>query len=344
MKKKLVWRRKTDHIFKMTTPTGFYQFANGTTPNKKFGYSIDDQARALILALFLYHENKQNKYLNLAKIYLNFIARAQRTDGLFHNFANAEGRFIDSVGSQDCFGRTIWALGVCMRFGTKNMKQKAKKIFNKAKKKIAKLRYIRSKAYALLGILFIIEEEKNDELEKVGLSLANFMIRKFKANSRGSWQFFEDRLIYANAILPYALLSAFDFNHNQEYKKIGLSSFNFLDKTCRSKGLPAPIGFDGWYKRGGKKALFGQQPIDVCDMILAAEKAFSLTQDKKYIKIMKDWFAWFFGNNVANLVLWDQKTGGCHDGILSQGLNPNEGAESTICFHLSAQAMKNFKK
>jgi len=335
MKNKFLFIKKIDHVFDMTTDVGFWQFAKGVSPDTSYGYSIDDQARALILVLFLYQRKKERKFLNLAKIYLNFIKKAQRNDGYFHNFADAKGKFIDNIGSQDSFGRATWALGVCHNHGTKTLIEKSLKIFKKAKIRIKNLRYIRSKAYAMLGLLHFYKNSEDSEIEIILHSFASYMIKKYRKTSTGNWRFFENKLIYANAILPYSLLCYSEAFSSEETAEIGLESFNFLDKTCRSKGLPAPIGNKGWYEKGSKKIFFDPQPIDVCDMILAAGKAYDLTGDKKYFKIASEWFAWFFGRNIHNSVFYDLETGGCHDGIRSHKLNPDEGAESTICFHLA---------
>ncbi|MBU2595554.1 glycosyltransferase [Patescibacteria group bacterium] len=327
----------------MTSRIGIYQFASGTTPDKNYGYSIDDQTRALILALFLYHQKNERRHLKLARIYLNFIERAQLKDGRFHNFADFKGRFIDRVGSEDCFGRTIWALGVCQCYGPRDIKQRAEKIFKKSKSKIKKLRYIRSKAYASLGLIEIFREKKESEIKEELKRITQYLIKKFKESSSLNWSFFEDKLIYANAILPLALLSIFEVSGNQEELNPGLKSLDFLNRVCRIKGFPAPIGFEGWYPRGQKKAQFGQQPIDVCDMVLAAIKAYELTGEKKYSQMAKDWFSWFLGNNIYQLEMYDPKTGGCFDGIFKTGINPNQGAESTICFHLANLEISNLK-
>lgn len=336
--------KKTDHIFAMTTKIGFWQFAKKTSPDLSFGYSIDDQARALILVLFLYKKTKAKKYLHLSKIYLSFIEKAQRPDGFFHNFADMKGKFIDNIGSQDCFGRTIWALGTCQLFGTKEIKERAGKIFAKAKNNLRKLRYIRSRAYALLGLLQFDQKNQDEKIKKITKNFADNMVKRFNQSSDSRWKFFERKLIYANAILPYALLCAHQLFKKEEYLAVGLESLDFLDRICRHKKYPAPVGFEGWYEKGKKGALFGQQPIDVCDMILAAAKAFYLTKEEKYFKMAIRWFSWFFGNNVYRLTIYDKKTGGCRDGILKDGINSNEGAESTICFHLANLEIADLNK
>lgn len=334
---------KTDHVFSLTNQIGIYQFACGTIPDKSYGYSIDDQARALILALFLYQQKKQKKYLKLSHIYLDFIDRAQLEDGRFHNFADFRGRFTDRVGSEDSFGRTIWALGACQRYGPEDIKQKAERIFEKSRLKIKKLRYIRSKAYAALGLVMIYQAKKNLEIKEELTRITKYLAKKFKENSSGRWQFFENKLIYANAILPFTLLSIFGTSGSQEGLNQALKSLDFLNRVCRVKGFPAPIGFESWYPRGGKKSPFGQQPIDVSDMVLAAVKAFEITKEKKYWQMAKDWFSWFLGNNIYHLKMYDAKTGGCYDGIFKTGLNPNQGAESTICFHLANLEISKLK-
>ena len=177
MKQFYLSKKKTDHIFSMTTDIGFWQFAKGSSPDLEYGYSIDDQTRALILALFLYKKTGQKKFLALAKVYLNFVKRAQRPEGYFHNYANDKGKFIDRIGSQDCLGRAVWALGTGLDLGTKGTKATARKVYKKAKGNLKNLRYIRSKAYATLGLLSIHKAEKDEEAGEIAKNFADFICK-----------------------------------------------------------------------------------------------------------------------------------------------------------------------
>ena len=47
-------------------------------------------------------------------------------------------------------------------------------------------------------------------------------------------------------------------------------------------------------------------------------------------------FEWFLGRNSLQKPLYDFATGGCSDGLGSEALNQNEGAESTLAFHRAA--------
>jgi len=333
-----------NHIYQMTSKIGFYQFAKGSTPDLKFGYSIDDQARALILAIEIYRQSGDKKFLKLAEIYLNFIKQAQLPSGFFHNFADKDGKFIDRIGSMDSFSRTIWALGFTISKNIPKLSSRAQIIWEKSSKNIKIFKHIRPIAFSLLGLCYYIKVRPEKKFKKLLENLSESLIKKYKENSQKNWNWFEKKLVYSNAIIPYSLLCAYEILKKEQYKKIAQESLDFLNKTCKVKDKPAPIGFEGWFPRNGQKAIFGQQPIDAADMVLANVKAFQITKDKKYKIKAQFWFSWFFGNNLLNKPLYNKKSGGCFDGLFKDKVNPNQGAESTILFHLANQEIKNLEK
>jgi len=335
---------KFDHILKMTSRIGFYQFAKITSPDFRFGYSLDDQARALILAIKLYQNTDQSKFKKIAKIYLRFILRAQMASGLFHNFANQKGEFVDNIGSEDCFGRVIWALGYTIYSNISQFKNRALKIWQKAAKNLDSIEPLRSRSFIILGLYYYLKKNPEEKYLNIFKKIADSVISDYQKNSTKDWQWFENALFYSNAIIPYSLFKAYQIIKNQIYFGTAVKSLNFLNQICREDGKPAPIGSDGWYLRGKKKALFRQQPIDVADMVLANSEAFYLTQEEKYSSQAQFWFSWFLGNNLLGKKLYNPEDGGCRDGLFSDQLNPNQGAESTILFQLANLALKDLER
>lgn len=319
------------YIQNMTTELGMVQHAKLDVPDLRFGYSIDDQSRALI-AIWKYCMLFDNvkKYKNLIQIYLKFIDSAAQKDKYFHNFMDQEGNFIDEEGSEDSYGRTMWSLGYVAGNDKilPGLARKAKKIFYEHLGKSSNLHYIRAKAYVLLGLCHLKE---NKQIEIV----ANQIVNEFNKNHTLGWQWFEDGLFFANAIIPYTLARVYKLTKNKKYLDVAIKSFKFLDRECRYKNIPAPIGQDGWYTKNGKKALFDQQAIDAADMVLCAVAIYGNTKQKKYIDIACDWFGWFYGNNIHKINLYDYATGGCYDGITKEGVNLNEGAESVLVYLLA---------
>ncbi len=334
------------HLVRLTTDIGIYQHAKNHTPDPKNGYSIDDNARALIVALKYYKLFNNDLLIKLAKIYLNFINKAQLKNGWFHNYASEKGQFFDKKGSFDNFGRAIWALGYTLS-QTKtasNFKNGAKilpstkilgldkamvlGLFQKSYPLIFKLKFSRPKAFCLLGLYYL------EDKEAVKL-LARDLVRDYKQNSNNSWFWFEEKLTYANGILPLALFLAYNLVGDKNYLKVALSSLKFLLKTCQYQGIPAPIGQKGWYYKDKKRAYFDQQCIDVADMVLANITAYKITNDEYYKNEAFKWFSWFFGNNMAGKLMYNAKTGGLYDGLKLNNINKNQGAESIICYLLA---------
>ncbi len=323
-----------NHIYNLTTQKGLYQHCRFNEPDKKFGYSIDDNARAIIVAYQYYELFKDQKVLDLAKIYFRYIDRAQMESGFFHNFSSSAGNFIDLCGSQDSQGRTIWALGYMVGKADidPELAKKAKKVMDNFKFDLRSIKYERARAFSLLGYFYAGDEIKVKRI-------ADKLTRKYAKHETETWHWFENHLTYSNAIMPFAMLQAFKMTGREDYKNVGLKSLKFLNTKCLVDGIPAPIGQNGWYMKGQKKALYDQQVVDVCDMILANIKAFEVTNEKKYMKTANLWWSWFFGNNTNNMSLINEETQGIFDGLTHNGINLNQGAESIVCYLLSYLAM-----
>jgi uncharacterized protein YyaL (SSP411 family) len=337
------------HFQRLTTKFGIMQHATKNIPNKKFGYCIDDNARALIVSILAYQKYQKKKFFDLENRYLNFIKFMQKPDGNFHNFLSYNLRFQDDNGSEDSFGRTVWALGFAIKNSNdQKIIKDAIKIFLSAKNHVKNLNSIRAKSFALLGLVYFYMSLKDiktlNEIKKIADEISII----YQKNKSKNWKWFENFLTYANALIPYSLLMTFQVTKNKKYLKIGNESFDFLLDVCQENGIPTPIGYKGWYFKGKKKSIYGQQPIDPAWMVITTCKALEITKNKKYATSAMFWFSWFWGNNIIKKVMVNNKTGGIFDGIEITKVNPNQGAESTIIYLIATlilqKTYKDFQK
>lgn len=307
-------------IKQLTSRWGVYQHGNLGKPDPKFGYAIDDQARALIVA----HEFGDKC---LEKIYLDFILSAIKNKDPYHYFYDKNGEIIPDTKikcSEDALGMVVWAL---MKVGYGGDLQF---IFDKARE----WSHPRSIAYVIMGLL----EKKKSVIEDV---LTNRLISFFK--EEGEWKWFGDSLTYGNALLPWVLWKRGLKRNDKRATAIAEATTKFLIDCCQDQGIPFPIGCKGWYKKGGIKNKYDQQPVDVGYMICCLEQAYLATSDKYYLDWASKWWRWFFGNNIKGVRLID-KNGACFDAVTSKknGVNLNQGAESNISFlmaYLSAKRL-----
>ena len=142
-------------------------------------------------------------------------------------------------------------------------------------------------------------------------------------------------LFRSNAMLPLALLNAFEVTQQEEYQVVAFESMAFLESKVFYNDTLRPIGNEGWHKRGGPIAQFDQQGIDAMAMVLFYQQAFRLTGEEVYQERMYKCYQWFLGNNDLGLPLYDSSTGGCADGLHVEGINLNQGAESTLAYWIS---------
>jgi glycosyltransferase involved in cell wall biosynthesis len=325
------------HIDRLTNQVGILQHATYSLPNYKEGYCLDDNARALLVTLLAQHDFADKRLDRRISTYLSYIYYHQREDGLFHNFMNFQHSFLDEVGSEDSFGRTMWALGVLLR-ETKltSYYQLGHELFFRAVPNFGQLRSNRAIAYTVLGIAEYLHHQSNDEVMiELMRTLIGKLVQEYEASSDEHWQWFEPVLAYDNAILPYALLTAYPFLNDETIKQLGLSTLKFLESITVQNGALSLVGNQEWAKQGKHISKFGQQPLDVTAMVFMYREAFRLTNKKVYFTRMIASFRWFLGENDLRLGLYDEETKGCCDGLESYGINRNQGAESTLCFYLA---------
>ena len=328
-------RLKLDHLHNMTDETGMFQHAIFTVPNYAHGYTTDDNARALLVSALL-DELGNNEGLKLSSRYLAFLGYAFNSKTRhFRNFMDYQRNWLEEKGSDDSHGRALWALGTVLnRCSIPAQNGIAAWLFEQTLPSILLTTSPRAWAFALIGIYEYSQKYEGDSRAgRVQDELAGRLLKLYQSNRSEEWHWFEKELSYCNAALPHALLTCGKSIPNKTMTDAGLESLNWLAELQRSsKRHFVPIGSNGFYKQGGKRARFDQQPVEAQAMVSACLEAFRITEDKQWNREARRAFDWFLGHNDLNLPIYDPITGGCRDGLHSDRLNENQGAESTLAF------------
>jgi len=272
-----------------------------------------------------------------------FIMGSQREDGRFRNFMSFDRHWLEDVGSSDSQGRALWALGYCLRHTEDaGMRDAAiwmiERMFNHTPQLVSP----RSIAFALHGLAEVHKaaharsHSSSLDVENLLKRYADDLVTLFEHNNRSDWHWFEDSLTYANATLSHALLVAYDVLHDERYRTVGKISLDFLSNLMFRNEQLDLIGQDGWYSRGSVRASFDQQPIDAQCMVETLLCAHQVLKKPQYATWATYALEWFYGRNRHGLMMYDEASGGCHDGLTLTGVNANQGAESTLA-HLLAR-------
>jgi glycosyltransferase involved in cell wall biosynthesis len=325
------------HVLRLTDDTGIVQHAKYGIPNLKEGYCLDDNARALIMALMAYERNNSKEAFELLPVYLSYIHYMQTEDGNFRNFLSFNRQYLDEVGSEDSFGRTIWALGYLIGCTSRNSyREFATEIFHKSFPHFKALHHLRGMANTIIGISLYLKVFPTDEgMVNEMTRLTGLLVDAYEKEHGEDWEWFQESMTYDNAILPLALLHSCEITGNEMVKKIALKTMAFLDKLTLANGYLSPVGNDGWYYRGGVFPTFDQQAIETMAMVLMHFQAYQIFRKPEYIEKMFLSYRWFLGENTLRAPLYDHDTKGCCDGLLPTGINRNQGAESTLAYLIS---------
>ncbi|MDB5232414.1 MAG: group 1 glycosyl transferase [Chitinophagaceae bacterium] len=325
------------HINNLTDDTGMIQHALFSTPNRKEGYCIDDNARALLLSVWACKDKKNTTAIRVLPIYLSFIHYMQTEDGYFRNFMNYTKSIDEVRGSEDSFGRTMMALGYLINEGNPHLMVKTGiQIFAKAFPHVEQLVSPRAIANSIIGLCQFVKYNYPDDVKSRTISvLSDKLVAMYEQNNAKDWHWFESVLTYDNAILPLALLSAWEITQDENCLNIAFEALEFLESKTFHKEIFRPIGNLGWHTKDGPSAQFDQQGIDVMAMVLCYQQAYRNTRESKYLDRMYKTYQWFLGANDLGVALYDRSTGGCADGLHSKGINLNQGAESTLAYWIS---------
>lgn len=329
-----------DHLEKLTDDTGLYQHAKYIIPNREYGYCTDDNARAVIAMTKYYAQYPEPRSLQLLDTYLSFIIHSQNNDGSIRNFMGFDRSWYENEAVHDAFGRVLWAFGtVVAKPPTPEYLSIAKECFDKSVQHIQK-QLPRGMAYSILGMSDYLEQFPGASDIKRQLELAaDGLVTQYGENNYPDWQWFEDILTYDDAVLPHALFVAGLTFDNKKYLEVAEKTCEFLLANTFNGKHFSFIGCKGWYERGGTKAQFDQQPIEAASIIMMLRAAYDATQNNSFLTLQRKAFDWFLGRNDLDIPLYDFRTKGCNDGLTRDGVNTNQGAESTLSFLLSLLAI-----
>ena len=335
---------KLNHLTSLTDNVGVIHHAKHSVPNRKTGYTLDDNARALMVAAKHYNISKSQLSLNLIKTYLSFLHYAQKEDGTFHNLLDYERKFLDEQGSEDSYGRALMASGFVVSSNVpENIKATAKFIFDNAVRSVYKLKFLRAKAFSIIGLYYYFKKYKHEDIVEKAKMLADFLVDAYMKNSAKDWKWLEPHLTYSNGKLPESMFFAYLITKDKKYLSIAKESLDFLSNTLIVNGKMELVGNKGWYHKEGKKALYDQQPVDAASMVQSFLAAYKTTKKKIYYSNAVLAFNWFLGKNSLNQMMYDEATGGCFDGLSEETINLNQGAESTISYLLARLSLEEIK-
>jgi hypothetical protein len=330
---------KLDHLKAFTDDTGILQHANYTIPDRTHGYCTDDNARALLVAAM------GQKYLptngwgldSLSGHYLGFLLYAyNEKNGRFRNFMTYSRQWMEEIGSEDAHGRAIWSLGKAVAF-LENPRASGHEHdpFQKGPASCRNFHSPRAIAFCLVGMHAYLDKFSGDsDVRRIRKILANRLFDQFKNHATDDWPWLENALNYANGKLPHALLLSGQRMQRSDMMDMGLVSLKWLlaiqteDKPLCAHRQQRMV----W--QGGPRARFDQQPIEANAMVEACVKPLILPGIKSWFDNAVMCFNWFLGQNDLNMPLYDAKTGGCRDGLMADGINQNEGAESSLAWLL----------
>lgn len=338
---------KLDHLLSITDDTGLLQHAKYTIPDRNHGYCTDDNARALIFALEALNtsqitQDDAKQLETLSDRYLAFLSHAFNPEtGRFRNFMSYSRQWLEPVGSEDSHGRAVWALGTTVSLSNHNSQLTlASTLFTKALETARSFQAPRAIAFTLIGLDAYLNTFSGDtNARRIGAALSERLFEQFPANKNSDWPWPEDVLTYSNGKLPHALILSGRFNQRDDMIAAGLRSLNWLVEKQTENDHLAPVGNDGWYDRQKKKARFDQQPVEANALLEACISAYNISGKKQWLNRAKVCFNWFLGDNDLNLPLYNPRTGGCRDGLESDKVNENQGAESTLAWLMSLAAM-----
>lgn len=336
---------KLDHLYRMSDSTGIFQHASFTVPNFAEGYCTDDNARALVLALMLQRLGKSSPQLQAhATTFAAFLNHAfDRQRGRFRNFMSFDRHWLEDVGSEDCQGHALWALGLCVaQAGQGNLQLLAAQLFELALPAAAGFTSPRAWAFALIGIDEYLRRLSGDRrVTQFRDTLTSKLLQRYADAGTPEWEWFEEVVSYANAKLPHAMILSGRCMNNAPMLELGLKTLRWLVKVQTSPaGSFRPVGSDGFYPRGRERALFDQQPIEAQATVSACIEAYHATNDPAWLAEARRAFEWFLGRNDLGLALYDPSTGGCRDGLHVDRLSQNQGGESTLAFLLALAEMQ----
>lgn len=328
-----------DHLLRFTDDVGMLEHAQGAIPKREHGYCTDDNARALIVVC---RAKDQRRLGGLADRYLAFLRHAYRGEGQFLNRLEYDRTWDVRRGENlwDGCGRALWSLGIAsVHAKDVHSRRFARDLFLDGAESF-RPPYVRSAAFAAVGAAELLRVEDNPTAE----AMARFAV-SFIDDGRtlpGSWQWMEDQLTYANGLLPHALIATGSALHDDAIAQRGLQMLRWLVDRCTAPEGHLSVCPSGGWTRANMTQDFDQQPIEVSTLADAAVAAFEATYDPAWLDVVQKCAAWFLGDNDGKSYMIDDSSAGGFDGLQRDGVNPNQGAESSLALLSTMQWAERF--
>lgn len=312
------------HLHRMTDTVGLLEHADGIVPRYEHGYCVDDVARGLVVVCR--EPSPAQELVALGTCYLGFLARAQAPDGRFRNRLGYDGRWRDQPGTEDCWGRAVWALGTAAARGpTAEIREESLTRFGTSAR--ASSVWPHAMAFAALGAAEVLDRWSDHRGALALIRRACAVIGEPPASP--SWPWPAPRLSYANAAIAEAVIVAGDKLCDDRILQTGLRMLEWLLTVQTRDGHLSVVPVGGW-SSGEVRPAFDQQPIEVAALADACARAAAITGELSWLAGAEMTVAWFLGDNDAGIPLLHSQTGGGCDGLSRAGRNSNQGAESTL--------------
>jgi hypothetical protein len=319
----------------MTDESGILQFSKYGNPDPLSGYTLDDNARALLVFLMAKSETPYN-----VRSYINYLYMAQQPNGSWANFL-LDNKFSSQFDSEDSIGRAILTCSMGTLSQCTDINRICSHMLRKSLPLVNHFTSPRAIAYVLVALCKgKIPELRNTRLWETINRLSSYLIGLYQMKHLPGWHWFEDYFTYCNGILPQAMFNVYSFNGNKKAYKIGRESLDFLNNILFRDGYLNIIGNRGWYCREGKIALFDQQPVDAASIALACTEAYQVIGKNEYHHLATLAHKWYRGLNYHGLSLYNSSTGGCYDALTENGVNRNQGAEAVLSLLLTDLALE----
>lgn len=332
------------HLLRLTDETGLLQHANGMLPSYQHGYSLDDNARAMLVVITAYKHDPQQIYIDLLVRYFSFLRLMLQKNGQVKNYLSYDRKQFEEDYSDDAWGRSMWALGYLIRYAPNDaLFQSAIETFQQMIPAIEHLTYARGYANAMFGIFHYIKRFPDQErfLARIG-QVADILVLRFDQHQRSNWHWFEDALTYDNGIIPAAMYLAHSVTGKARYLEVAEKSRAFLEDKCFKNEWLSLIGNKRWLRFDSEYELYAQQPIDATAMMIMYKSAMLDRDDPEQQEKLMRCFHWFLGENDLNVAVYDHQTKGCNDGVENNTINRNQGAESLIAWLLAQLIARPF--
>ncbi len=339
-----------NHIKQLTTDLAMIQFSVINQPDIKTGYTLDDNARALVAMCHHFELKNGEDDLHYIEKYFQFIKFCLQPEGYFLNYVDVNKNFTkqNSENLADANGRAIWALGYLISIGhllPVELLIDAKETFQASIKNINNIHSPRAMAFIIKGIYYSNIHTHSENNITILKHFADKLVQMYRHENKENWRWFESYLTYGNSILPEAMLCAYLSTDAEVYGNIAHNSFDFLLSKIFINDEIHVVSNKGWlqsYDELAPKQVGGEQPIDVTYTILALSKFYDAYKDEIYLEKMKIAFDWFLGKNHLNQIIYNPCTGGCYDGLEDTYINLNQGAESTVSYLMARLTMEKY--